>query len=104
MASSSRKQKYFQLKPVSRAVVAACGITAAALVAVPTHAQEAQLEEIIVTATKRTEGVQDIPMAVMVLGEQQLQDLNITDMADYVEMLPNVVPCGPASTSIRETS
>ena len=63
MASSNRKQKYFQLKPVSRAVVAACGITAAALVAVPTLAQEAQLEEIIVTATKRSETMQEIPQA-----------------------------------------
>ena len=101
MTSSSREQKYFQLKPVSRAVVAACGLGAAAMIAVPAYAQEA-LEEIIVTATKRSEGVQDIPMAVMVLGEQQLRDLNITDMADYVEMLPNVsyVTLGPGSGNV----
>jgi len=101
MASSSRKQKHFQLKPVSRAVIAACSIGAAAMVAVPAYAQEV-LEEIIVTATKRAEGVQSIPMAVMVLGEQQLQDLNITDMADYIQMLPNVsyVSLGPGSGNV----
>ncbi len=101
MANSSRKQRHFQLKPVSRAVIAACGIGAAAMLAAPAYAQDA-LEEIIVTATKRSEGVQDIPMAVMVLGQQQLEDLNITDMADYVEMLPNVsyVTLGPGSGNI----
>ena len=102
MADSSRKQKHFQLKPVSRAVVAACGIGAEALVAIPAQAQDAQLEEIIVTATKRTEGVQTVPMAITVLGEQQLNDLNITDMADYIEMLPNVsyVGLGPGSGNV----
>ena len=101
MANSSRKQKHFQLKPVSRAVIAACGLGAAAMIAVPAYAQEA-LEEIIVTATKRSEGVQTIPMAITVLGEQQLRDLNITDMADYVQMLPNVsyVTLGPGSGNV----
>jgi len=101
MASSILKQQHFQRNPVSRAVVAACGLGAAALVAVPAYGQDA-LEEIIVTATKRSEGVQDIPMAVMVMGETQLEELNITDMADYVEMLPNVsyVTLGPGSGNV----
>ena len=102
MASSSPKQKHFQRTAVSRAVVTACGIGAAALVVMPVQAQQAQLEEIVVTATKRTESVQTVPMAITVLGEQQLQDLNITDMADYIEMLPNVsyVGLGPGSGNV----
>ena len=41
-------------------------------------------------------------MAIAVLGEQTLQDLNITDMADYVEMLPNTsyISLGPGSGNI----
>ena len=34
-----------------------------------------QLEEIVVTATKRSESAQDIPITVQALGEQALEDL-----------------------------
>jgi outer membrane receptor protein involved in Fe transport len=76
-------------------------VTGAALIAPQVLAQE-QLEEIVVTATKREEGVQDIPISVMVMGEQQLENLNITDMEDYVQMLPNVsyVSLGPGSGNV----
>lgn len=86
--------------PLAAAVAAACGASVV-LIAPQVLAQE-QLEEIIVTATKRSEGVQDIPMAITVLSEQTLRDLNITDMADYVEMLPNVsyISLGPGSGSV----
>jgi outer membrane receptor protein involved in Fe transport len=87
-------------KPLAAAVAVACGT--AMLVPATAPAQDSQLEEIVVTATKREEGVQDIPMAVMVLGEQQLQDLNIVNMEDYVQMLPNVsyVTLGPGSGNV----
>ena len=74
-------------RPLAAAVAAACG--GGMVVSAPALAQD-QLEEIVVTATKRAEGVQDIPMAISVLGQQQLEDLNITDMQDYIEMLPTV--------------
>lgn len=88
-------------KPLAAAVAAACGISSFALV-VPQALAQNTLEEIVVTATKRSEGVQDIPLAISVLGEQVLEDLNITDMADYVQMLSNVsyVSLGPGSGSI----
>ena len=87
-------------KPLAVAVAAACGVSGAVLIAPQTMAQE--LEEIIVTATKREEGVQDIPISVMVMGEQQLENLNITDMEDYIQMLPNVsyVSLGPGSGNV----
>lgn len=88
-------------KPLAVAVATACGVSGALLVAPQALAQN-QLEEIIVTATKRSEGVQEIPLAISVLGEQVLEDLNITDMADYVQMLSNVsyISLGPGSGSI----
>ena len=87
-------------KPIATAVAAACGMSS--IVVMPNALAQDALEEIIVTATKRSEGVQDIPMSVMVMGEQQLEDLNITDMADYIQMLPNVsyISLGPSSGNI----
>ena len=86
-------------KPLAAAVAAACGVGG---IVIAPQAGAQQLEEIVVTATKREESTQDIPMAISVLGTQQLEDLNITDMGDYVEMLPNVsyVTLGPGSGNV----
>ena len=88
-------------RPLALAVAAACGAVGVAGVAIPGVAQ-AQIEEVVVTATRRAESVQEVPMSVSVLGETQLQDLNITDMEDYLMMLPNVsyVTLGPGSGNI----
>ncbi len=48
------------------------------------------LAEVVVTATKRSENIQDVPISVTALGTQQLQDLQITDFNDYVKYLPSV--------------
>ena len=75
-------------RPLAVAVSAACGVVGAMSLSAPALSQG--LEEVLVTATKRAESVQDIPMSVTVMGEAQLTDLNITDMEDYLMMLPNV--------------
>ena len=102
MAEANKDFKVFQLNAVSRGVVAACSAGTMAVAAPAAFAQDAGLEEIVVTATKREEGVQDIPISVMVLGQQQLEDLNITDMEDYVQMLPNVsyISLGPGNGNV----
>ena len=88
-------------RPLTLAVAAACGAVGVAGVTLPGVAQ-AQIEEVVVTATRRAESIQDIPMSVSVLGEAQLTDLNITDMEDYLMMLPNVgfISLGPSTGSI----
>ena len=58
-------------------------------VATPAMAQEV-LEELVVTATKRAESMQDIPIAVQAMGAEQLEDENIQTFADYVKYLPSV--------------
>jgi iron complex outermembrane receptor protein len=52
--------------------------------------QEARLEEIIVTAQKRTQNLQDVPVSVQVLGGEQLQELNLNDFADFVHFIPTI--------------
>lgn len=62
---------------------------------VPAVAQETSaarsIETIQVTATKRTESIQDVPVAVSALSGEALEDLGISSFQDYVEFLPNVV-------------
>jgi len=50
----------------------------------------AEIEEVVVTATKRTESTQDIPVAVSALGQQSLEELGITNFTDYLVQLPGV--------------
>ena len=52
------------------------------------HAQA--IEEITVTATKRTASMQDIPLAVQAMDSQTLEDQNIQSFSDYVKYLPSV--------------
>ena len=58
-----------------------------ALVATPAMAQ---VDEIIVTATKRAESAQDIPVAVTALGENTLEELDVDIFTDYLLQLPGV--------------
>ena len=60
--------------------------------AAPTMAQErvGQLEEVVVTAQKRTENLQDVPVSIQAIGAERLDELQISDMTDYARFLPNV--------------
>jgi iron complex outermembrane receptor protein len=54
-------------------------------------AQEtATLGEVIVTAQKRAESLQDVPISIKALGEETLDELNIQNFKDYVQFLPTV--------------
>ena len=80
----------FTKRPLARAVsVALTGSVFAAAMAVPAHADPV-LEEIVVTAQKRQENLQDVPVSVQVLGNQQLQELNLKSFEDYIQFLPTV--------------
>ena len=66
--------------PIAAAIVLACQ---------PVMAQQ-QLEEIIVTAQKRAENMQDVPISIQALGTEQLEELHVNNFRDYVQMLPSV--------------
>jgi len=46
--------------------------------------------EIIITATKREENLQNVPIAVTVLGTRKLDQLNISNFEEYTKQLPSV--------------
>ena len=63
---------------------------------------KASIETIEVTATKRTESIQDVPVAVSALSGDALENMGIDNFQDYVEFLPNVVfqGTGPGQNEI----
>ncbi|MEH6581442.1 MAG: TonB-dependent receptor [Halioglobus sp.] len=58
------------------------GILASLSLQTPAVAQERQLEEILVTAQKRTESLQDIPVAVTAISAKDLEIMGIQDISD----------------------
>jgi outer membrane receptor protein involved in Fe transport len=70
--------------PIAAAVIAAIGGQAAL-------AQDSGgLEEVVVTAQKRAENMQDVPISIDAIGNEKLEELNIRNFTDYVRMLPSV--------------
>ena len=61
---------------------------------------EAEIEEITVTAQKREESIQEIPLSVTALGSAMLEQRGVTDIGDMGQMAPNVrITSNPGSQS-----
>ena len=58
--------------------------------------------EIIITATKREENLQNVPISVTVLGTKKLDQLNISNFEQYTRQLPSVtfISNNPGSTTV----
>ncbi len=68
-------------------------------------AQDGQVEdstEIIVTAQKREENLQDVPVSIQAIGSRRLDQLNISNFEDYTKQLPSVSfqTAAPGATSV----
>ena len=70
----------------------AAAVSASAAIVAPVSAGE--IEEIIVTATKRAESTQDVSIVVQALTGDGLGDLAVETFDEYVDYLPNVVAAG----------
>jgi outer membrane receptor protein involved in Fe transport len=59
-------------------------------VQVAQQGQTPDLTEIVITATKREENLQNVPISVQVLGTRKLDQLNISNFEQYTKQLPSV--------------
>lgn len=86
------------LTPLAAAVSAALAPGGAA----QAQEQGSALEEIVVTARKREENLQDIPASIQAIGEVQLEKMGAKGIEDYSRFIPalNVVSYQPGSNDI----
>ncbi len=78
---------------------------AAALAAAPPGARAADpadtgaLQEIVVTARKRQENLQDVPLSIDVFTKKDMQNLGISGFDDYAEKVPSIsfISVGPGT-------
>ena len=76
---------------LSRRVALGVGVTLALAISLSQQAAaQAMLEEIVVTARKVEENIQDAPITVNAMTAAQLEDAGVTQTADYIQFIPNV--------------
>ena len=64
-------------------------IAVASMIATPSYGQD-QLDEIIVTATKRATGLQDTPIAITAVSAQKLEKQNVDNISEIATFTPNL--------------
>ena len=87
-----QKKSAFKISALSAAV-------ASTLIPAEVLAQDPQLEEVIVTATRRAQSVQDIPINITALGSDLIERQRITNLSGIAKVVPGLtlVDQGPRS-------
>lgn len=88
MQTSTPVPQPCSVTPLARAVALALATAVPGVIATPALA--ADIEEVIVTATKRSESVQDTALAITALSGNFTQRANINDVKDLVAFSPGV--------------
>jgi outer membrane receptor protein involved in Fe transport len=91
---ATHPQSLLARNPVASAVLLA--LASPSLLAQETTA----LGEVIVTAQKRAENLQDVPISLDSLDNESLEQLNVQNFKDYVKMLPTVTQAAGAGGGI----
>src|SRR5256884_4982335 len=81
---------------------ASLGARAAEPASGSTEAGTEELATITVTAQRRTQNIQDVPISMQALTAQTLQQLNVSTLDDYIKYLPNVTTAnnGPGQNEV----
>jgi len=66
------------------------GYLAATVLAAQSVTVQAQLEEVIVTAQLRTESLQDVPISMVAMSGETINELGLNDMEEFTANLPAV--------------
>jgi len=92
-----------KIKKLSYAIITALSASSVAFAqTTPEESSKSKIETIEVTATKRTESIQDVPVTVSAISGASLERLGVDNFQEYVEFLPNVVfqGTGPGQNEI----
>ncbi|MDF2901330.1 MAG: TonB-dependent receptor, partial [Phenylobacterium sp.] len=88
----------------ARLLAASVLVSATALSAAPAYAQAggATVDELVVTARKRTESVLDVPMSINVVGEQAMKNMGAETYTDLLGSVPSLTAYqnGPGRTRL----
>nr|WP_165190047.1 TonB-dependent receptor [Caulobacter soli] len=75
---------------LTAALMASSMLTTVAAQAQTAPAGAVALDEVVVTAQKRSENLQDVPISIQALGTKTLEERHIAGLNDYIKFLPSV--------------
>jgi outer membrane receptor protein involved in Fe transport len=83
-------------------VFAAGGMTQATAQGGEAATGQSRIEEIIVTATKRAQSLQDTALSISALGSEEISKKSLVGMNDYLRTLPgvNIIDRGPGRNAV----
>ena len=92
-------KRQFVVKPLVLAVAALSTVGGQAVLA---EEKQYAMEEVIVSATRRNESVQDVPISIDVLGEGELENNGVGDLEDFAHLIAsmNYVTLGPGTGNV----
>jgi iron complex outermembrane receptor protein len=84
------------------AILSGVGGGARVAMAAETDTSTDQIQEIVVTAQRRTENMQNVPVTIQALTSETLAQLNVQTFDDFIKYLPNVTATntGPGQSSV----
>jgi iron complex outermembrane recepter protein len=85
-AGSRAKQLLWRAAPVASALL---GCVPAARAA-DDQPEVGGLAEVVVTAQKRTENMQDVPVSIQAFGTEKLEQMNVSSFDDYAKLIPSL--------------
>jgi iron complex outermembrane recepter protein len=85
-AGSRAKQLLWRAAPVASALLGCIPAARAA----DDQPEAVGLAEVVVTAQKRTENLQDVPVSIQAFGTEKLEQMNVSSFDDYAKMIPSL--------------
>ena len=85
----TKRTRFFN-SPIKPLVLSVAMSSPTAILMSTEASAQAFLEEIVVTARKREETLQDAPVAVTALSGMQLQDAGVNQLSDLTQQVPNL--------------
>ena len=87
----TRSNATFTRSLIATSVGMVLAATANAQDAAPKRSSAALLEEVVVTARKREEGAQDVPIAISAFNSDQIDALKVRNLTNLAVSMPSVV-------------
>lgn len=88
-APAPARNSRFRLTPMA-AAIGALSLPLAPVAAAAESADNSIIEELVVTATRRSTSVQDVPINISALGGAQIEEQGITDLSEIAAWVPGL--------------
>ena len=93
------RQLFWRAAPVASALLSCIPAARAA----DEDAGAVGLAEVVVTAQKRAENIQDVPVSIQAFGTEKLEQLNVSSFDDYAKLIPSLAFQSAGGPSFEHT-